>query len=70
MRAVVRVFSHEPARGALPTLYAATAPDVRGGEYFGPSGFAGCLGPPAAPARAAARATRRWRAASSSSRRS
>jgi NAD(P)-dependent dehydrogenase (short-subunit alcohol dehydrogenase family) len=24
--------------GALPQLYAATAPDVRGGEYFGPRG--------------------------------
>lgn len=24
--------------GALPTLYAATAPDARGGEYYGPSG--------------------------------
>ncbi len=24
--------------GALPTLRAATDPDVRGGEYFGPSG--------------------------------
>jgi NAD(P)-dependent dehydrogenase (short-subunit alcohol dehydrogenase family) len=26
------------ARGALPQLYAATAEDVRGGEYFGPRG--------------------------------
>ena len=26
------------ASGALPTLYAATMPDVRGGEYFGPGG--------------------------------
>ena len=25
--------------GALPTLYAATAPDVSGGDYFGPGGF-------------------------------
>jgi NAD(P)-dependent dehydrogenase (short-subunit alcohol dehydrogenase family) len=25
--------------GALPTLYAAIAPDVRGGEYFGPGGL-------------------------------
>jgi NAD(P)-dependent dehydrogenase (short-subunit alcohol dehydrogenase family) len=46
MRAIVRVFSQRPPEGALPTLYSATAPDVRGGEYFGPSGFAGCLGPP------------------------
>ena len=25
--------------GALPTLYAAAGPEVRGGEYFGPDGF-------------------------------
>jgi NAD(P)-dependent dehydrogenase (short-subunit alcohol dehydrogenase family) len=30
----------QPAdRGALPTLYAATVSDVKGGEYFGPDGF-------------------------------
>ena len=46
MNAIVAVFSQQPPEGALPSLYAATAPDVRGGEYFGPSGFAGCLGPP------------------------
>ena len=27
------------AKGALPSLYAATAPDVAGGEYFGPDGI-------------------------------
>lgn len=32
-------FSQDAAAGALPTLYAATAPDVQGGEYFGPDGF-------------------------------
>jgi len=46
MNAIVAVFSQQPPDGALPSLYAATAPDVCGGEYFGPSGFAGCLGPP------------------------
>jgi NAD(P)-dependent dehydrogenase (short-subunit alcohol dehydrogenase family) len=46
----VAMLSQEPAEGALPTLYAATAPDVRGGDYFGPSGFGGMTGPPA-PAR-------------------
>jgi NAD(P)-dependent dehydrogenase (short-subunit alcohol dehydrogenase family) len=46
MDAIVRVFSQTAPEGALPTLYAATAPEVRGGEYFGPSGFMGCLGPP------------------------
>ncbi len=30
------VFAQQPWSGARPTLYAATAPDVRGGEYFGP----------------------------------
>ncbi|TQS30562.1 oxidoreductase [Microbispora sp. KK1-11] len=30
----------QPAeRGALPQLFAATGPDVRGGQFFGPSGF-------------------------------
>jgi hypothetical protein len=26
-------------RGALPQLHAATAPGLRGGEFFGPAGF-------------------------------
>jgi hypothetical protein len=26
------------AMGALPSLYAATMPEVKGGEYFGPGG--------------------------------
>ena len=39
-----------PERGALPTLYAATAPDVVGGGYYGPDRFAGLRGHPA-PAR-------------------
>uniref|UniRef100_K3WZT7 Uncharacterized protein n=1 Tax=Globisporangium ultimum (strain ATCC 200006 / CBS 805.95 / DAOM BR144) TaxID=431595 RepID=K3WZT7_GLOUD len=30
-------FSQDAAMGALPTLYAATAPDVQGGEFYGPS---------------------------------
>jgi NAD(P)-dependent dehydrogenase (short-subunit alcohol dehydrogenase family) len=34
------------AAGALPTLYAATAADVVGGEYFGPGGLAEQYGPP------------------------
>jgi NAD(P)-dependent dehydrogenase (short-subunit alcohol dehydrogenase family) len=32
--------------GALPLLYAATAPDVRGGDYFGPDGIAESRGHP------------------------
>lgn len=34
-----RVVAQRPERGALPTLYAATAPDVEGGEYYGPDGI-------------------------------
>ncbi|WP_203350089.1 SDR family NAD(P)-dependent oxidoreductase [Streptomyces sp. S-9] len=32
--------------GALPTLRAATGPDVRGGQYYGPSGFQEVRGHP------------------------
>ena len=32
--------------GALPTLYAATASDVQGGDYYGPGGFMGMHGYP------------------------
>jgi hypothetical protein len=32
--------------GALPTLYAAVGPDVRGGDFYGPSGFAQMRGYP------------------------
>jgi NAD(P)-dependent dehydrogenase (short-subunit alcohol dehydrogenase family) len=33
-----RVFGQSDAMGALPQLYAATMPDVRGDDYFGPDG--------------------------------
>lgn len=33
-----RLIAQSDAQGALPSLYAATAPDVRGGECFGPDG--------------------------------
>jgi len=32
--------------GALPTLFAATSPEIRGGEYVGPDGFLGQAGYP------------------------
>ena len=35
----VRLIGQSEAQGALPQLYAATAPEVRGGEYFGPNGI-------------------------------
>lgn len=41
-----RLIAQDAARGALPTLYAATAPDVRGGDYLGPDGFAEMRGEP------------------------
>ncbi|HEX3779782.1 MAG TPA: oxidoreductase [Pseudonocardiaceae bacterium] len=34
------------ATGALPELYAATAPDAEGGRYYGPKGFAQMYGHP------------------------
>ncbi|MFC4358287.1 oxidoreductase [Halobium salinum] len=42
-----RLFAQSAAQGAWPTLYAATSPDVRGGDYVGPSGFMNMRGPPA-----------------------
>jgi NAD(P)-dependent dehydrogenase (short-subunit alcohol dehydrogenase family) len=33
-----RLLAQSAERGALPTLYAATAPGVEGGEYYGPDG--------------------------------
>jgi NAD(P)-dependent dehydrogenase (short-subunit alcohol dehydrogenase family) len=36
----VRIIGQSESQGALPQLYAATAPDVRGGEYYGPNGIA------------------------------
>jgi NAD(P)-dependent dehydrogenase (short-subunit alcohol dehydrogenase family) len=42
-----RLLAQDARMGALPLLYAATAPDVRGGEYFGPGGFAEQRGYPA-----------------------
>jgi hypothetical protein len=35
-----------PAMGALPSLYAATAEDVRGGDYIGPGGLGEMRGYP------------------------
>jgi NAD(P)-dependent dehydrogenase (short-subunit alcohol dehydrogenase family) len=46
MVAVVAAFSQQPRDGALPTLRAATAPGVRGGDYYGPGGIFEIVGPP------------------------
>jgi NAD(P)-dependent dehydrogenase (short-subunit alcohol dehydrogenase family) len=40
------VLAQSAARGALPQLFACVAPDVRGGEYFGPAGFMELWGAP------------------------
>lgn len=45
MQLAVRYFAHDAPDGALPTLYASTAADVKNSEYFGP--LFGIVGPPA-----------------------
>lgn len=37
MRSLNPFFAQSPKMGVLPTLYAATAPGVRGGDYYGPT---------------------------------
>ena len=39
MRTLNAIFAQNAQQGALPQLYAATAPDVSGGEYIGPDGW-------------------------------
>ena len=41
-----RLVAQSDLQGALPQLYAATAPDVKGGEYFGPDGIGEFRGGP------------------------
>jgi NAD(P)-dependent dehydrogenase (short-subunit alcohol dehydrogenase family) len=47
---MIRIFTpligQTPEMGALPTLYAAVGPDVKGGEYFGPRSWLGLRGYP------------------------
>ena len=38
--------AQKPEMGALPTLYAACASDVHGGDYYGPRGMLGLKGYP------------------------
>ncbi|WP_255194185.1 oxidoreductase [Natronobeatus ordinarius] len=40
------LLAQSAARGALPTLYAATAPDVEGSAYYGPGGLMNMRGTP------------------------
>ncbi|MCU4751012.1 oxidoreductase [Halobacteria archaeon AArc-curdl1] len=46
MWAANAVFAQPASMGALPTLYAATAPDVNGGGYYGPGGLLNMRGYP------------------------
>jgi NAD(P)-dependent dehydrogenase (short-subunit alcohol dehydrogenase family) len=46
MRLSNRLFSQSSAMGALPTLYAATASETRGGDYIGPGRLVETKGPP------------------------
>ncbi len=39
--------AQQPEMGALPTLYAATAPEAQGGDYYGPGGWQEFRGYPA-----------------------
>lgn len=46
MRLSTRLFAQPAARGALPALHAATAAEVRGGDYYGPGGLKELRGAP------------------------
>ncbi len=46
LRLSTALFAQSAAQGALPALQAATAADVRGGDYFGPKGFKELRGGP------------------------
>lgn len=41
-----RFIAQKPEMGALPIIHAATAPEVRGGDFFGPDGFGELRGYP------------------------
>ena len=45
--AAIGVLGQNAARGALPGLYAATVPEVTGGQYWGPDGLLEVRGDPA-----------------------
>ena len=51
--------AQKPEMGALPTLYAACASDVHGGDYYGPRGMLGLKGIPPWCSPALPRTTRR-----------
>jgi NAD(P)-dependent dehydrogenase (short-subunit alcohol dehydrogenase family) len=46
LKLLAPVLMQPDAAGALPTLYAATSPEAKGGEYIGPDGFMEMKGAP------------------------
>lgn len=46
MKAANVLIAQDQKQGTLPMLYAATAPEITGGEYVGPGGFRNMRGPP------------------------
>ncbi|MBE0679766.1 MAG: SDR family NAD(P)-dependent oxidoreductase, partial [Bacteroidales bacterium] len=46
MKTMMSIVAQPAAKGALPTLYAATHPDLRGSEYIGPDGRGNHRGDP------------------------
>jgi NAD(P)-dependent dehydrogenase (short-subunit alcohol dehydrogenase family) len=54
---ILRPLSHSAVAGALPTLFAATAPEAEPKGYYGPKGFYELIGP-VAPAYVAPQATK------------
>ena len=46
MKALMGIVAQPASMGALPTLYAATHPDLRGGEFIGPDGPGNTKGHP------------------------
>ena len=42
----IRLFGQDAGHGAWPGLYAATMPDVQGGQYLGPNGLGEIRGAP------------------------
>jgi len=48
---VIRILMNDTAQGALPVLFAATAPEAKGGAYYGPQGFQEIRGGDVGPAK-------------------
>lgn len=46
MKVANALFAQDAGTGALPLLYAATRPDIEGGQYVGPGGFRNMRGAP------------------------